>query len=158
MFFFQPICPPWTREVAGRFFPSFSPFIFFFLLKRRIMGNAGYDPPPNKERNRQNLRPQPVFVHFDVSQWMEGKKTFQIQLWSLDSLKRTQKENQMARSPISLARLAAQFSVGQRGILVRALWSKMEKNTDKIAIESFTVPRVSGASKQANGRASGPVL
>ena len=31
---------------------------------------------------------------------------------------------------------------------------EIEKNTDKIAIQSFTVPRVSGA----NGRASGPVL
>ena len=31
------------------------------------------------------------------------------------------------------------------------LWSKIGKNTDKIAIQSFTVPR-------ANGRASGPVL
>ena len=36
------------------------------------------------------------------------------------------------------------------------VWSKTEK--DKIAIYSFTVPRVSGASKRANGRASGPVL
>ena len=34
---------------------------------------------------------------------------------------------------------------------VIALWSKMEKNTDNIAIQSFIVPR-------ANGRASGPVL
>ena len=34
----------------------------------------------------------------------------------------------------------------------------MEKNTDKKAIQSFTVPRVSGASERANGRASGPVL
>ena len=31
-----------------------------------------------------------------------------------------------------------------------SLWSKKEKNTDKIAIQSFTAPR-------ANGRASGPV-
>ena len=48
---------------------------------------------------------------------------------------------------------------------VNTLWSKIEKNTDKIAIQSFTVPwarerakwaseRTSGASK----RASGPVL
>ena len=44
------------------------------------------------------------------------------------------------------------------------LWSKIEKNTDKIAIQSFTVPRarewakwVSSASELANGRASGPV-
>ena len=37
-------------------------------------------------------------------------------------------------------------------------WSKMEKTTDKMAIESFTVSRVSGASERANGRASGPVL
>ena len=69
-----------------------------------------------------------------------------------------------------------------------ALWLKIDKNTDKIAIQSFTVPRarewakwasertsersggrerseqsgaserVSGASERANGRASGPVL
>ena len=73
-------------------------------------------------------------------------------------------------------------------ILDGPLWSKIEKNTDKIAIQSFTVPqarewakwasertsersggrerseqsgaseRVSGASERANGRASGPVL
>ena len=71
---------------------------------------------------------------------------------------------------------------------ITSLWSKIEKNTDKIAIQSFTVPRarewakwasertsersggrerseqsgaserVSGASERANGRASGPVL
>ena len=39
-----------------------------------------------------------------------------------------------------------------------ALWSKIGKNTDKIAIQLLTVPRVSGASEQANGRTSGPVL
>ena len=39
-----------------------------------------------------------------------------------------------------------------------ALWPKIGKNTDRIAIQSFTVPRVSGASERANGRASGPVL
>ena len=36
-------------------------------------------------------------------------------------------------------------------IITTTLWLKIEKNTDKIAIQSFTVPR-------ANGRASGPVL
>ena len=41
---------------------------------------------------------------------------------------------------------------------LKALWSKIAKNTDKIAIQSITVPRVSGASEQANGRASGLVL
>ena len=73
-------------------------------------------------------------------------------------------------------------------LLALTLWSKIEKNTDKIAIQSFTVlrarewakwasertsersggrerskqsrasERVSGASEQANGQASGPVL
>ena len=73
-------------------------------------------------------------------------------------------------------------------LFIFALWSKVGKNTDKIAIQSFTVPRarewakwasertsersggreqseqsgaserVSGASDRANGRASGPVL
>jgi len=73
-------------------------------------------------------------------------------------------------------------------LFIASLWSEIEKNTDKITIQSFTVPRarewakwasertsersggrerseqsgaserVSGASERANGRASGPVL
>ena len=49
--------------------------------------------------------------------------------------------------------------------LPRPLWSKMEKNTDKIAIHERgserserASERVSGASERANGRASVPVL
>ena len=35
------------------------------------------------------------------------------------------------------------FIPSPRGVIANtdALWSKIEKNTDKIAIESFTVPR-----------------
>ena len=80
------------------------------------------------------------------------------------------------------------WKVGEVRAMRYALWSKTGKNTDKLAIQSFTVPRVrewakwtseqtsdrsgareqseqggaskrvSGASKRANRRVSGPVL
>ena len=38
--------------------------------------------------------------------------------------------------------------------LFGALWSKIEKNTDKIAIQSFTVPRASEQSERVSERVS----
>ena len=44
------------------------------------------------------------------------------------------------------------------GIIGGCTMGRTENNTEKIAISSFTVPRVSGVSERANGRASGLVF
>ena len=62
-----------------------------------------------------------------------------------------------AQSLVIKQQTRVMYSTCSRHQAMTSLWSKIEKNTDKIAIQSFTVPRVSGASERANGRASGPV-